>query len=402
MFRGMFSRIRQRPFQYAMIPICAGGIGLTTNWAGVKMLFYPIEYMGTEIYREKNCPYGFLGWQGVVPARNEKMAIRLTDIITKNLLSLKEAFGYVDPGHFASLLAPDIEDSIRRNAPNGGTWAWVLRPFLPLALKLVVQELQENITDVLDLETVVKGAFTRDKEVLVDLFLRVAKNELDFLVVSGSYFGFLLGLGQMLGWAALPKPWTLPVTGAFVGYATNWIAIKLLFEPCDPTPVGPFIMQGLFQMRQVEVSDEFSAFLATRVLTSKSLIDEMANGKNQDNFERLLRRVIPFVVPDAVVDAAAQGLRELALADASHPTHVFLEESLRIEGTLASRLKALSARDFEDLLHPVFQEDEIILIVVGGIMGATCGLAQARMGWGGPMTAKAASGAVRKAIGNLK
>lgn len=35
--------------------------------------------------------------------------------------------------------------------------------------------------------------------------------ELDFLVESGLGFGFILGLGQMIAWVIMPKPWTLPV-----------------------------------------------------------------------------------------------------------------------------------------------------------------------------------------------
>ncbi len=39
---------------------------------------------------------------------------------------------------------------------------------------------------------------------------------------------------------------------------TNWIAIKLLFDPAEPVQVGPIMVQGLFESRQVEVSDEVS------------------------------------------------------------------------------------------------------------------------------------------------
>ena len=44
---------------------------------------------------------------------------------------------------------------------------------------------------------VVLSAFLRDKVVLVDLFQKVGRVELDFLVNSGFGFGFLLGLLQM-------------------------------------------------------------------------------------------------------------------------------------------------------------------------------------------------------------
>ena len=67
--------ISERPIEYMSIPAVAAFVGISTNWMGVKMLFYPIEYIGTEWFRpNNNCPYGLFGWQGVVPARTEKMA----------------------------------------------------------------------------------------------------------------------------------------------------------------------------------------------------------------------------------------------------------------------------------------------------------------------------------------
>ena len=64
--------------------------------------------------------------------------------------------------------------------------------------------------------------------------------------------------------------------------------------------LGDLVAQGLFESRQPEVSHEFSLFLSERVLTSPRLIDELANGQLKERFEHVLRRAIPFVVPDAV------------------------------------------------------------------------------------------------------
>merc|ERR1712151_260358 len=182
----------------------------------------------------------------------------------------------------------------------------------------------------------------------------------------------------------LPRNWTLPVCGALVGYVTNWIAIKLVFDPVDPVPVGPFVLQGMFEKRQPEVSDEFAIFLANRVLASPRLIDELANGNRKEQFEALLRKMVPFVVPDAVVNAACGGLRKLATEPESHPVHTYMLEKLGIQQTLGHRLKRLSPSEFEDLLHPVFQEDEIILIMVGGVLGFFTGWLQYLFTFGGP------------------
>jgi hypothetical protein len=60
----IWQKLRHRPIEYATIPCVAAFVGIMTNWMGVKMLFYPIEYFGTEWYREELSPYGYFGWQG--------------------------------------------------------------------------------------------------------------------------------------------------------------------------------------------------------------------------------------------------------------------------------------------------------------------------------------------------
>lgn len=63
----IWQKLKSRPIEYATIPCVAAFVGIMTNWMGVKMLFYPIEYVGTACtwYREEMSPYGYFGWQGI-------------------------------------------------------------------------------------------------------------------------------------------------------------------------------------------------------------------------------------------------------------------------------------------------------------------------------------------------
>jgi hypothetical protein len=254
----------------------------------------------------------------------------------------------------------------------------------------LLKRLQLDIDNVLDLKSLVLSAFMRDKVVLVDLFQKVGRVELEFLVNSGFGFGFLLGLFQMGAWAAKPRGWTLPIAGALVGYATNWIAIKLLFEPADPVDIlGLFKVQGLFESRQIEVSNEFGAFLEHRVLNASSLLTELASGEDEGELYAFLRKQLPYPIPGHILTAAVKAINKVANNPMDYPeVHTYVEDKLDIQETLSSRLKLLSPTDFEDLLHPVFQEDEIILIATGGVLGAIAGLGQTQLGWGGPFATR--------------
>lgn len=60
----IWREVYTRPIEFLSIPCVAAFVGILTNWMGVKMLFYPIEYMGINWKRWEDTPYGILGWQG--------------------------------------------------------------------------------------------------------------------------------------------------------------------------------------------------------------------------------------------------------------------------------------------------------------------------------------------------
>jgi uncharacterized membrane protein YheB (UPF0754 family) len=54
----------------------------------------------------------------------------------------------------------------------------------------------------------------------------------------------------------------------------------------------------------------------------------------------------------------------------------YTEEALDMENLLREKMSALSSAEFEGMLHPVFEEDEIILIVMGAFLGIIIGAGQ--------------------------
>jgi hypothetical protein len=54
----------------------------------------------------------------------------------------------------------------------------------------------------------------------------------------------------------------------------------------------------------------------------------------------------------------------------------YIEEAMDMERTIFLKMAALPFEDFERLLHPVFEEDEWKLIILGGLLGVAVGVAQ--------------------------
>lgn len=57
-------------------------------------------------------------------------------------------------------------------------------------------------------------------------------------------------------------------------------------------------------------------------------------------------------------------------------SYQYTTEALDMENTIRERMQKLSYPEFEGVLHPAFEEDEILLIFVGGVLGLIAGAIQ--------------------------
>ena len=148
------------------------------------------------------------------------------------------------------------------------------------------------------------------------------------------------------------------------------------------------------------VSREFADFMAANVLTAPRLWSELLSGTRSSGFWRLLSLRIDSalgVAPDGgLPNFAGQTLYQLLgkedwewlrreaavrmqaeLPAAVHTVYGLTEESLALEATMVEEMGKLSSAEFERVLHPVFEEDEWTLILVGTALGGIAGLLQA-------------------------
>ena len=408
-----------------LIPFVAAFVGWFTNWLAVKMIFYPIGFLGLPFLKQavEGEMYGFdilnplaLGWQGIVPAKAARMSYDMVSMVTDKLIDVQEVFMKLDPRRISELLAPEVPEMARRVAKDMtkdvpmGPWAVDLgERALPQScgplvdgikdaivryLAGFVRTLQEQVDRVVDLKELVVTAMCEDKRVIVELFQRCGREELKFLTNSGLWFGFLLGCIQALFWLFYDNPWTLTIGGTIVGLLTNWIALKCIFEPVEPVYLfdGKLKIQGLFLQRQLEVSGEFSDHLATKVLTSEMVWDNMLKNRKGPEFEAMLDEFTrDFVRNEAESQGRgllAGGVEETALLeevvskvkerliDHVHVLHEYTDDTLGLKELMREKMALMTPQEFERVLHPIFEQDELTLIISGAVLGAIAGFIQ--------------------------
>ena len=267
-----------------------------------------------------------------------------------------------------------------------------VRRQLPSIMDNMVDDMAENIEELLDLKQMVVTLLSGNKALMVRVFKDIGDVELRFVVNSGFYFGFLFGLIQMWAWAVYPKPWVMPFFGFLVGYATNWLALNLIFRPLDPIKVGPVTLHGLFLRRKFEVSDKFAMIATQEVSNLKNLMNEVMTGPRSDRTRAMIKRHMRPLLESGVVRTAVQltlgaegyaQIKALVLEKAVAMTIGPLsdpsfnrERAGVIHEIFRDKMRIMSNVEFQDLLRPAFQEDEWILITLGAVLGLLAGYLQ--------------------------
>lgn len=386
---------------FICIPIVAAVVTWAHVWFAMKMVFYPLEFVGF-------CK-PWLGWQGIVPRKAGKMAGIVVDNTLSKLGSLSEVFNQMDPEriarHVTDALVDRIEEMVDEIMVERNRVMWENLPLmikrrvyarvrrqLPELMDHLVKDLGDNIEDLIDLREMVIRQMENDKAMVVRVFQEVGNKEINFIVTASFWIGLTLGFVQMFCWYFWPYDWGLPAYGAALGYATNWIALAMVFRPLNPIKIGPWSFQGLFLKRQDEISEKFSEIASREIMSLKHLVNEMLTGKYADRTRALIRRHVSPMLDGGVVRTAIQltvgpaGYADLkrsiidkaavmSLQPLSSP-QFNQERADVIAGIFAEKMKAMTSAEFQDLLRPAFQEDEWIVIVLGGVMGGIAGWIQ--------------------------
>ena len=106
----------------------------------------------------------------------------------------------------------------------------------------------------------------QSRHLLVSIFLRCGENELRFIEHSGLFFGGAFGMIQAVIWFYFPRWWILPLFGFVVGWATNALALMMIFRPVEERRVCGVRLLGLFLQRQEEVSIELARMVTAHVM----------------------------------------------------------------------------------------------------------------------------------------
>jgi uncharacterized membrane protein YheB (UPF0754 family) len=381
-------------FIYLSMPFVAAFVGYTTKLVALQMLYRPIEFVGV----------GPFGWQGVVPRRAGKTAAVTIQMLTEKLLKPEELLEKIDAKQtiedLREPLARTIDEMSRElmDQVRPGLWDSLLdvardavrsrmQAVAPRVADNLLAEMKSDLPRFIDLQYLAVTILVKNKGQLNDLMKGMGGAALKFIRRSGIYFGFAIGLVQMVAWAYFHNPWIMPAFGFFTGFASDWLALNLIFIPREPKKLFGFIpIQGVLHAQREQVTRDYAHILANDLFSADVILEAILNGPSSERLFAAIEEI------SAAVDAEAGLAKPLLtltigtkrytelkdtvvrmvvdrLPDAMVEAKDYAAKTLDVENLIVEKMNKLTPEQYESILRPVFKDDEMLMVTVGAVLG---------------------------------
>ncbi|SMB99002.1 Protein of unknown function [Thermanaeromonas toyohensis ToBE] len=183
----------------------------------------------------------------------------------------------------------------------------------------------------------------------------------------------------------------IPLLGAFIGWITNVLAIRLLFRPRKPYKFLFWTLQGLIPRRRDELATQIAIVLDRDLLPLEELVKKFKNKVVEDKLAALVGEIVrkriterlPNFVPLGWKAALGHALEEAArrevplLLEKVEKELLLQPDNYSLGNIVMEKLKALQLEQVEELVLKVAAKELRYIELLGGILGLAIGFFQA-------------------------
>lgn len=186
----------------------------------------------------------------------------------------------------------------------------------------------------------------------------------------------------------------IPVISAFIGWITNWVAIKMLFHPRNPINILGIQVQGIFPKRQQQFAEKLGRLVSQELLSFSDIEEKINKPENLhtilpqvethiDHFLRVkLGESMPMIsmfIGDKTIDklkAIFMEELETLFPKIMKEYSASLKNELDLEQIVTDKVKAFPSDKLEDILYQVMAKEFRFVELLGAVLGFLIGILQ--------------------------
>jgi len=197
---------------------------------------------------------------------------------------------------------------------------------------------------------------------------------------------------QNVDWIAVMRLMSVPLIGAFIGWLTNWVAIKMLFYPRQPKKILFMTFHGIFPKNKERIANKLGTVVQRDLINFNDIKERLKDPEALSNVkaeltarvdtalrERIEKMRIKNVVPEQLIQATNRVIvKEIeqnlpTLIDSSISK---VEGKLNIHDIVVKKVRNFSDEKLEQLLLDITSKEFKFIELIGGVLGFAIGVIQ--------------------------
>jgi uncharacterized membrane protein YheB (UPF0754 family) len=187
---------------------------------------------------------------------------------------------------------------------------------------------------------------------------------------------------------------SIPIISAFIGWFTNWIAIKMLFHPKEPKMILGIRFHGIFPKRQRQFAEKLGKLVGAELLSFEDIEKKIVDPKNIDqlmpyvetHIDQFLRVKLANEMPMISMFIGERTITQMKEIFMKELTELFpqmmgnymgkLKSELDLEQIVIEKVSGFSSDKLEQILLSIMQKEFRFVEIIGAVLGFIIGLLQ--------------------------
>ncbi len=186
----------------------------------------------------------------------------------------------------------------------------------------------------------------------------------------------------------------IPFISAFIGWFTNWIAIKMLFHPKTPRRILGITFHGIFPKRQKVFAQHLGKLVSNELISFKEIEEKITSSENlqkvmplvDKHIDEFLKTKLSATMPMLsmfIGDKTIAQLKEVFMAelellfpDLMKNYMGTLQQQLDLEKIVQEKVESFSSDKLEQILNTIMSNEFRFVEIIGAVLGFIIGLLQ--------------------------
>ena len=186
----------------------------------------------------------------------------------------------------------------------------------------------------------------------------------------------------------------IPLISAFIGWVTNWVAIKMLFHPRDPKKILGITFHGIFPKRQQQFAEKLGKLVSAEFLSFDDIEQKISNPENlkkimpmiENHMDDFLRNrlgaempVISMFIGDKTISKLKESFMkeiEVLFPQVMKQYATNLKDELDLEQIVIKKVAGFSSDKLEEVLYQIMSKEFRFVEIIGAVIGFIIGVVQ--------------------------